>query len=162
MGRFPAPEVHLGHGPQTGGGGGQAGGAHCVSQGSGQVEVLLLLPPPLLCRFHRRLAASARALPGGRDLQQDGLQVSAVLLPCLPPFPPLPPPPQVVLSVATRCCQAAATALGEGLEEVRGCLESRGGTCGLMQVMVSTRQAIALPRRGGEPALDLQEVTGVL
>ena len=48
------------------------------------------------------------------------------------------------------------------MEEVRGCLESRGGTCGLMQVMVSTRQAIALPRRGGEPALDLQEVTGVL
>jgi len=59
-----------------------------------EVEVLVRA----LDRFHRRLGAAARSVPGGLELPAAGLRV--------------------VLAVARRSCAAAAAALGERLREV--------------------------------------------
>ena len=96
------------------------------AEAGGEVDEVRILVRAL-DRFHRRLSASARSLPGGKDLHLEGLRV--------------------VVAVSGSCCQAAAKALGDQLQEVT----------------VEARQTIAQPRRGGDPALDLQEVnTGLL
>ena len=64
------------------------------AEAGGEVDEVRILVRAL-DRFHRRLSASARSLPGGKDLHQEGLRV--------------------VVAVSGSCCQAAAKALGDQL-----------------------------------------------
>ena len=67
------------------------------AEAGGEVDEVRILVRAL-DRFHRRLSASARSLPGGKDLHQEGLRV--------------------VVAVSGSCCRAADKALGEKLQEV--------------------------------------------
>ena len=67
------------------------------AEAGGDVDEVRILVRAL-DRFHRRLTAAARSLPGGSDLHQEGLRV--------------------VVAVSATCCQAAAKTLGQQLQEV--------------------------------------------